>query len=328
MKKGIIVVIILAGLGYGGWRYFEHKKEENAPLTLHGNVDIRDVDLGFRVSGKLIDLVKDEGDEVKAGELIARLDSDPYQRSLAELKASLAAAEADAKLKQGGYRQQDIDKAKAASEQAKVALDFADRTYQRQSGLVQEKGVSRQNFEDAQGQYEQAKQAANSADANLKLLEAGYQPEDIQTSVAKAEQARAAVATAELQISDTELKAPSDGIVLTRAVEKGTILQAGATVYSISLEKPVWVRAYVHENELGQVPPGTKVTVTTDSSKKTFHGSVGYVSPQAEFTPKTVETDQLRTSLVYRLRVIVDDSDGSLRQGMPVTVMLDDAKTK
>jgi HlyD family secretion protein len=325
MKKVIIVLLLLAGLGYGAWRYIENKRAADGPLTLHGNVDIRAVDLGFRVSGKLVDLLKDEGDGVKAGELIARLDSDPYVRSLNQLKATLAGAEADAKLKQGGYRPEDIDKARAASAQAKVALEFADRAYKRQSGLVQENGVSRQSFENAQGEYEQAMQAYNSAEANRKQLEAGYQVEDIQSAVAKAEQARAAIATAELQISDTELKAPTDGIVMTRAVEKGAILQAGSTVYSISLEKPVWIRAYVHEPELGQVPPGTKVTVHTDGGK-TFHGNVGYVSPQAEFTPKSVETDQLRTSLVYRLRVIVEDSDGTLRQGMPVTITLEGTK--
>ncbi|MDB6077149.1 MAG: secretion protein HlyD [Akkermansiaceae bacterium] len=327
MKKIIIIVVLLAGLGYGAWRYIKHKEAENGPLTLHGNVDIRSVDLGFRVSGKLLDLLKDEGDTVKAGELIAKLDSDPYQRALGELQASLAGAEADAKLKQGGYRQEEIDKARAASAQAKVALEFADRAYKRQSGLVQENGVSRQSFENAQGEYEQAMQAYNSAEANRKQLEAGYQPEEVQAAVAKAEQAKAAIATAQLQIADTELKAPTDGIVMTRAVEKGAILQAGATVYSISLEKPVWIRAYVHEPELGQVAPNTKVTVHTDGGK-TFHGTVGYVSPQAEFTPKSVETDQLRTSLVYRLRVIVEDSDGTLRQGMPVTITLDDTAKK
>ena len=112
--------------------------------------------------------------------------------------------------------------------------------------------------------------------------------------------------------------------MLTRALEPGAIVQAGVTVLSLSLERPVWVRAYVHESDLGKVPPGTKVLLVTDGQPdKRFHGKVGFVSPRAEFTPKSVETPELRTSLVYRLRVVVADSDGSLRQGMPVTVLLD-----
>jgi HlyD family secretion protein len=167
-------------------------------------------------------------------------------------------------------------------------------------------------------------QNVKAAEAKLKLLESGFRTEEIAAADAKVEQAKAAHATAALRLQDTELKAPSDGVVLTRSLEPGAIVQAGATAISLSLENPVWVRAYVHERELGQVPPGTKVLLTTDSRPdKAFHGKVGFVSPRAEFTPKSVETPELRTSLVYRLRVVVEDSDGSLRQGMPVTVSLD-----
>ena len=112
--------------------------------------------------------------------------------------------------------------------------------------------------------------------------------------------------------------------MLTRALEPGAVVQAGATVLSISLEKPVWVRAYVHERELGEFPTGRRVLLTTDGKpEKPYHGKVGFVSPKAEFTPKSVETPELRTSLVYRLRIVVEDADDALRQGMPVTVSLD-----
>ena len=168
-------------------------------------------------------------------------------------------------------------------------------------------------------------------------MEAGFRSEEIAAAEAAAGaaeagvgaseaavlQADAAVKTAEIRLADTELKSPSDGIVITRALEPGSIIQAGPTVMTLSLEKPVWVRAYVHEPQLGKFPPGTRVTLRTDGNPDhVFHGTVGFVSPRAEFTPKSVETEELRTSLVYRLRIVVEDSDGSLRQGMPVTVSL------
>ena len=111
--------------------------------------------------------------------------------------------------------------------------------------------------------------------------------------------------------------------MMTRAVEPGSIVQAGSTVATVNLGDPVWVRAYVGEPFLGLVKPGGNVLITSDlDPKKTYHGRIGYVSPRAEFTPKSVETTDLRTALVYRFRVVVSDADSALRQGMPVTVRL------
>jgi HlyD family secretion protein len=125
-----------------------------------------------------------------------------------------------------------------------------------------------------------------------------------------------------LQLADTVLTAPSAGIILTRAVEPGTMLSAGSTVLTLSLTDPVWVRAYVDEPDLGKVAPGTKVSVYTDARKEPYPGTVGFVSPTSEFTPKNVETTDLRTALVYRLRIVIDRPDSQLRQGMPVTVRI------
>ena len=323
MKRGIIVLIALAALAAGGWYFYGKYRHDHEPLTLYGNVDIRGVDLGFRVGGKLIEVLKDEGDAVKAGELLARLDGVPYQREIEQAKAALGTAEAELRLKKAGYRPEEIAQARATVAQNIASRENARRIFNRQTELVRGGSIARQDLETAQTAFEEATQRVKVSEANLKLLEAGYRVEEIQAAEAPVAQAEATLETAEIRLADTELKAPSDGVLMTRALEPGTIVQAGATVLSISLEKPVWVRAYVHEAELGQVPPGTEVLLSTDGRPdKPFHGKVGFVSPRAEFTPKSVETPHLRTSLVYRLRIIVDDSDGSLRQGMPVTVTL------
>lgn len=323
MKKAIPLILLLAAAAAVGWHFHGKYRSGHEPLVLHGNVDIRGVDLGFRVAGRVTEVLKDEGDAVKAGDLLARIDPEPYQRELEQAKAALAAAQADEQMKRAGYRVEEIEQARATLAQQEVTVSNAERFFKRQSELVKTHGVSRQEFENADAALQGAAQRVKVAEANLRLLEAGFRAEEIAASAAAVAKAEAAVKTAEIRLADTELKSPSDGIVITRALEPGAIVQAGPTVLSLSLENPVWVRAYVHEPQLGKFPPGTEVTLFTDSQPgRAFHGKVGFVSPRAEFTPKSVETEELRTSLVYRMRVIVADSDGSLRQGMPVNLSL------
>ena len=149
--------------------------------------------------------------------------------------------------------------------------------------------------------------------------------QDIEQAKATLEQAQAELAQAELNLHDTTLTSPSDGTLLTRAVEPGSMLSAGGTVLTLSLTRPVWVRAYVDERNLSQAQPGREILLYTDGRPdKPYHGKIGFVSPTAEFTPKTVETPDLRTDLVYRLRIVVTDADDALRQGMPVTIKFSD----
>ncbi|MDN6682449.1 MAG: efflux RND transporter periplasmic adaptor subunit, partial [Enterobacterales bacterium] len=163
----------------------------------------------------------------------------------------------------------------------------------------------------------------------LSQYETGNRPQEIEQAQAALAQAQAAADQAELNLKDTQLFAPSTGTVLTRAVEPGTMLASGSTVFSVSLTRPVWIRAYVSEENLSRAIPGTEIEIYTDGRPdKPYHGKIGFVSPTAEFTPKSVETPELRTALVYRLRVIVTDADDSLRQGMPVTLRFNDNGAK
>ncbi|HXN10367.1 MAG TPA: HlyD family efflux transporter periplasmic adaptor subunit, partial [Steroidobacteraceae bacterium] len=151
----------------------------------------------------------------------------------------------------------------------------------------------------------------------------GYRAQEVAEAQANHTRALAAAAESAQRLADGVLTAPADGIVLTRAVEPGSILGVGTPVFTISLRAPVWARVYVSEPDLGRVAPGRAVLLYTDSHPEhPYHGRIGFVSPDAEFTPKNVETPELRTALVYRTRVIVTDADDALRQGMPVTVRL------
>lgn len=189
----------------------------------------------------------------------------------------------------------------------------------RQKELISTGAVAQQTLEQSLSKRDQAQVKVNQE--QVRSLTKGFRVEEIEESDGLLKSAVADLDKAKLALADATLKAPSNGMIITRAVEPGSMLNAGATTLTLSLVNPVWVRAYANEQDLGRVPSGTKVLLHTDSRPdKPYHGQVGFVSPTAEFTPKSVETTDLRTALVYRMRIIVTDPDSVLRQGMPVTV--------
>ncbi|ANC41418.1 secretion protein HlyD [Hafnia alvei] len=324
---GIVAVLVIIALVIGGIYYY--RSQEDRDLTLYGNVDIRTVNLGFRVSGRLASLAVDEGDTVTPGALLGKLDDAPFINSLNEAKANVAAAQAQLDLLLAGYRTEEIAQARAAVAQQQAVFSYADSYLKRQQGLWASKATSANDLEDAKTARNQALANLQAAKDKLSQYETGNRPQEIEQAQATLAQAQAAADQAELNLKDTQLFAPSTGTVLTRAVEPGTMLASGSTVFSVSLTRPVWVRAYVSEENLSRAIPGTEIEIYTDGRPdKPYHGKIGFVSPTAEFTPKSVETPELRTSLVYRLRVIVTDADDSLRQGMPVTLRFNDNGAK
>ena len=328
MKKPVVallaVVIVLAA-AVGGWLWYQSQQDRG--LTLYGNVDIRTVNMSFRVGGRLASLNVDEGDAIKAGQVLGTLDKAPYENALMQAKASVAVAQAQYDLMQAGYRDEEIAQTEAAVRQAKAAYDYAQNFYTRQQGLWKSRTLSANDLENARSSRDQARATLKSAEDKLSQYRTGNRPQDIAQAKASLEQAQAQLAQAELDLHDTTLVAPADGTLMTRALEPGSMLNAGSTVLTLSLTRPVWVRAYIDEPNLGRAKPGSELLLYTDGRPdRPYRGKVGFVSPTAEFTPKTVETPDLRTDLVYRLRIIVTDADDALRQGMPVTVRFNDGQ--
>lgn len=328
MKKPVVVllaVVIVLAAAVGGWLWYQSQQDRG--LTLYGNVDIRTVNMSFRVGGRLASLNVDEGDGIKAGQVLGTLDKAPYENALMQAKASVAVAQAQYDLMQAGYRDEEIAQTEAAVRQAKAAYDYAQNFYTRQQGLWKSRTISANDLENARSSRDQARATLKSAEDKLSQYRTGNRPQDIAQAKASLEQAQAQLAQAELDLHDTTLVAPADGTLMTRAVEPGSMLNAGSTVLTLSLTRPVWVRAYIDEPNLGQAKPGSELLLYTDGRPdRPYRGKVGFVSPTAEFTPKTVETPDLRTDLVYRLRIIVTDADDALRQGMPVTVRFNDGQ--
>ncbi len=329
MKKPAVIllaVVVVLAAGFGGWWWYQSQQDKT--LTLYGNVDIRTVNMSFRVGGRLASLTVDEGDTITAGQTLGELDKAPYKNALFQAQAGVSVAQAQYAFMQAGYRADEVAPAAAAVKQAQAAYDYAQNFYNRQQGLWKSRTVSANDLENARSSRDQALATLKSAQDKLRQYRSGNREQDIAQAKASLEQAQAQLAQAQLDLHDTTLVAPANGTLMTRAVEPGSMLNAGSTVLTLSLTRPVWVRAYINEASLGEARPGREVLLYTDGrADKPYHGKIGFVSPTAEFTPKTVETPDLRTDLVYRLRIIVNDADEALRQGMPVTVSFDNGQT-
>jgi HlyD family secretion protein len=319
-----VVVIVLAGVAAAIWYVFNREVDVETHLVLQGNIDVRQVNLAFKVEGRIETLAVDEGDAVKAGDVVATLDKRYFEDELAVARAMRDnLASILAKLEHGS-RKEEIAQARAQTASKEAMLAEAKADYARYKELDKTPGASsKQELDRYAAQLAIAEADAKAAFESQRLMEIGPRSEDIDAARALLSQQRAVIVQIERKLADCNLVAPSDGFIFTRSREIGAIVQAGETVFTLTLSSPVWVRTYVSERDLGLIGPGMPVQVTTDTAPNRPHPAhIGFISPTAEFTPKTVETREIRTSLVYRLRVVVDNPGGGLRQGMPVTVRL------
>ncbi|MDE2411295.1 MAG: HlyD family efflux transporter periplasmic adaptor subunit [Sphingomonadales bacterium] len=328
MRAILFIVAIAGALWFGGRALGWWGASDDGHLKLYGNVEIREVQLGFRVPGKIERLLVDEGDKVTPGQILAELDTRPLQDRLAGATARADAASANAARDANGSRPQQIGEARAEVAAADAAVAEAQRQYQRREALVDKGFISRADLQTAEATLHSAQARRAQAGAALSLAEAGTRVEDQAASQATREAVLAERRSVQTDISDAVIRAPEAGQVLTRAREAGAIVTAGQTVLTLALTQPVRVRAYVAEPDLHRIKPGMAVKVRTDGTSQEWPATIGFISPVAEFTPKTVQTEQLRTDLVYRVRLTVNDPRGDLRQGAPVTVILPDSAGK
>lgn len=318
----LLLVLAAAGGGYY-WYWLEHRPQDDSQLILQGNIDVRQVDLAFKVDGRITSLAVEEGDVVHTGQVVAQLDKRYFEDELKLARARRDNAAATLARLEHGSRPEEIAESRAQEAQQQATLTRARQDFERAERLVGKGAVSREAFDQARSALAEAEARVKYAQEGVRLAELGPRQEDIDAARAQLLGEDVAVVQAERRLADSELVVPSDGVILTRVREKGAIVAAGETVYTLTLASPVWVRTYVNEQDLGRIRPGLEAVVHTDSAPdKDYRGQIGFISPKAEFTPKTVETRELRTDLVYRLRVIVANPDGGLRQGMPVTVTL------
>lgn len=320
--KPLAATVTLAVLGAAAAYFLHDRAAEVTEPTAWGHVDTRSVSLAFEIGGRIAELSAEEGTRVKAGEVLGRLDTRAAELEKKRLEAEAAALEAQLSLVLEGPRKEDIDASRAELAALRETLRLARITSERQDELYKTKATTEQLRDEARYTLAQRRAQEQSLAAQLLKLENGSRPQEVAQARAQAAAARAALEQIDYQISvQSVLRAPSDGLVRVRSAEPGDMASAARTVYELSLDNPKWVRAYLTEKRLGEVKEGDLVTVETDTTAP-MTGRIAFISDTAEFTPKTVQTDELRTALVYEFRIDVDDPEHRLRMGQPVTVRL------
>lgn len=300
------------------------KNSNDVDNKYYGNIDTRTVKVGFRFIGKIENITKDEGENVKKGETLVILDNSSLKKSIKELEANIEASTIELSKLKSGFRDEEIKEAKATFDEATANLNKINDTYTRQKNLYKTKSTSEENFILSELNYKQALATLDKAKAAYELVKNGYRKEDILVQEAKLKALEAQKEKLEVDIKDSNIISPVDGVILNRYKEIGSITTAGESVLEIAKTDEFWVRAYIDENHLGDIKPNLKMLIFTDSRKEPYEGYIGFISPIAEFTPKNIETQELRADLVYSFRVIVKNSDDKLRQGMPVTLQIAD----
>ena len=324
--KIVILAVIFIPVGVlGAWWFIKVKENPSgAELKVYGNIDIRDVNLAFNEQERIVEIFVEEGDRVKRGQVLARQQTHRLEAQIREAEAQIAAQKEVVKRFQVGTRWQEIEQARAevAATEAKVRnsrLNF--ERIKKTSGAG---ATSEQALDNARAQLDVDQAQLKVKEKALNLALEGPRKEDIAAARNHLEALKASLSLLKIRLSDMTLTSPAAGVIQNRNLEPGEMASPDQPVVTLALTDPKWVRAYVPEPDLGRIKLGMKAKILSDSfPNQIFEGWIGFISPVAEFTPKTVETEDLRTKLVYEVRVFVHDSKDLLRLGMPVTVIVD-----
>lgn len=327
MPKKVIPFVIVALLVIALlWVWVFGHDQDTTHIVLQGNVDLRQIELPFSDSERIAEVLVEEGSTVKAGQVLARLDTRRLVPRVAQAEARAAAQREALRRLQNGARPEEVAQARAALAAAQAETVNATSQLQRLRSISDEskgRAISPQDLEASTAAARMSEARAESSRKALELTVAGPRQEDIDQAKAQLDAAEADLALLKRELADAELLAPTDGVIRNRLMEPGELATPQRPVFAIAITTPKWVRAYLSEAELSRVALGAPASITIDSAPEApLEGKVGFISSTAEFTPKTVQTEELRTSLVYEIRVLVDDQEDRLRLGMPATVTI------
>jgi HlyD family secretion protein len=325
VKKLIPILLLILALGAGSafWLY-RPQPQDSDHLTLYGNIDRRVANVAFETEGRIQTMLVSEGARVRPGQLLAVLDNRQAALERDTAKARTEAQRSTLEKLIAGARSEEIEKLRADVRAAETEARNAARRAARSQDLAERELASSQDYDDARTAAEAAKARAEATRAALDLALAGTRDEEIAAARAQLAALESELALAEVRLGYTQLSAPEAGVVQTRILEPGDMAAPDRPAYTLALTEPLWARVYVAEPDLGRIRQGQPAQVHSDSyPDSAYPGWIGYIAPSAEFTPKTVQTTELREDLVYQARVFVCDPRDELRLGMPVTVTLD-----
>ena len=319
MKRYLIGILLIAAIAALLYYFFRrNQEEENPSIKVSGNIEATEVDVGFKVSGRIVSLLVQEGDWVEKEKVLAKLDDEDLLRRLALAQATLRSAQARLDKLLAGSRPEEIREAEAIFQQAQFDLENKKAHYERMKTLFERGVVPKDTFDNAETGFKVAQAAMHRARENYQLVKKGPRKEDIEDGRAQVEQAKASLQLIEIQLSYTTLYSPLSGVVLVKSGEVGEVVNPGTSVLSLADIENLWLKAYIPETELSRVKWGQEVSVTTDlKPQKIYKGKISFISSQAEFTPKQIQTEKERVTLVYRIKIDIPNPDKELKPGMP-----------
>ncbi len=325
-KIGIVIIVLLAIAAFMVWRTYFRKAGEEGVLLLSGNMEVTETNVGFKIAGRVTELSVDEGQQVQTGQVLARLDNAELASTVTQNRAALQEAASHLAELKAGSRPQEIEQARANVRSEEAEEVRLKKDYERAETLYTNGAISTAQFDAAKSAYETRAALQRSAMESLSLVREGPRKEDIDAAEYRVEQAKAAVRTAEEKLKDTVIVAPAPGVILRKNVELGETVGAGTPIFTIGDLSSPWIKVYVPDPQLNLVKLGQKalVTIDTDPRKpsKTYSGWVSYISNEAEFTPKNVQTQEERVKLVYGVKVRVENPNQDIKPSMPADVRI------
>ena len=322
----IIILVVLVLTVVLGIRWFlqANGNQSASELRIYGNIDIRKANLAFNEQERIDQVLVEEGDRVTEGQVLARQQTNRLEAQIREIQAKIAAQQEVVKRFEAGTRPQEIEQARAEVAAARAQVKNTMKSYERIRQTSEAGATSQQALDNIRAQLDVDQAQLTVKEKALNLALEGPRKEDVAAAKNNLETLKASLSLLKIRLADMTLTSPSAGVIQNRILEPGEMASANRPVVTMALTDPKWVRAYVPEPDLGRINLGMKAEILSDSfPNQKFEGWIGFISPVAEFTPKTVETEDLRTKLVYEVRVYVHDSKDSLRLGMPVTVIVD-----
>ena len=332
MKRVIPVLILLAAAVAASLYFYPRLAKKPGSvnqLTLSGNIEAHESLVGFKVAGRIVELPVEEGQQVAQGALLARLDDADFKQRVRIDEANVHVRESSLELVQAGTRHQEVKVAQQTMIDAETDLQQKKLDSDRAQQLFAKDEVSAQDRDHAATALKRAETIFSAAQQRYSEAVEGSRKEDIAVAQANVNQAGANLGLSRVNLSYTVLLAPSDGVVTVRQAELGEVVSPGAPVVTLSDLDHIWLRAYIAETDLGRIAWGQNATITTDTYPgKQYHGRIAFISSTAEFTPKSVQTTKERVTLVYRIKIDIENPNHELKPGMPADARIELATAK
>lgn len=323
-KKAVIGLAVLGVLVLASYIAMHRRPQEIGRLNVSGTIEVTSVALSFKQGGRMTERLLDEGQSVSAGQLVARLEDDELQQERAGRAAEVLASKAFVADLEAGSRREEIAQGEAALARMRADAERSSKDAVRAEALFKREVIPLKELDAARAAWDASSAAVREAEQRLKLLKNGPRPDAVRQAKARVEGAAAGKALAETRLAQSLLHSPLTGLVLAKHAEPGEMLAPGAPVVTVGKMDELWLRAYIPETELGRVKVGQSARVTVDGwLGRSFAGKVSFISPEAEFTPKNVQTAKERVKLVYRIKIALDNPKMELKPGMPADAVIE-----